>query len=291
MYNEKLQPTALGLSCVENYTLSILQRHFTNINCLFCMSFLRADDLLYQIVKNHAKHDNIISLPRIHEVAFEYLSLIQLSSYDEIEIKSVWNEIKSFDDKVYYLIRVKPSFVEKKLNISLMRDDHYICYSFEKNKNIVFNDYPYRILQLADNEILKAYDGNMLVFKIVDDINDVVKKKSYHLFCRHIKQHLNKASNLKVDIKKLNIGYVKEFLIVYKRVLQRTALFCSDYTELDSSLLTSVTLVDNILTKIYIDEIKKRKFNIQRYIGDVSKVLYLDRCVGNFLYSFLKSVK
>lgn len=291
MKNIRLQSTTLGLSCVENYTLSILKQYYENINCLFCMSFISAEDLLYQIVLNNIKRNNFKLFPRIHEIAFKYLSLIHLHSYDDLRIENIWSDIKNTNNEVYYLIKVNPSFVKDMFHVNLLRKDHYICCYFEEDNNIVFNDYPYKILQLEDNKIIEAYDGNMLSFKIIGKINDEVKKKANNLFCRHIDFHISEKSNRKVDISQLNIGEVKEFLILYKKIVQRTALFCSDYQEIDSSFLRVNALVDNSLTQIYMDEVKKRDFALKKYQDMVDKLLCMDRSINDFLCIFSTTLK
>lgn len=281
MTKELLQPNALGLSCVENYTLSILQKHLTDTSCLFCMSYLSGSYLLNQIVSNNVSLNNFSLFPRVHEVAFEHLSVVNLVSYEEAEIADMWTKMKLERDNVYYLIKVTPSFVTEALKADLARDDHYICYWFKDGENNVFNDYPYRLTQFLDNEISAAYDGNIIVFEIINSINNSIKEKAHHLFCEHIKQYTH--STVYINTEHISLVQAKEFLVIYKRILRRISLFCVAYLEENDSINAAIKIVDNILTKIYVNEKRKRESNICDFINDFSKILLFDESIVNYV--------
>ena len=280
MTEKLLQPSALGLSCVENYTLSILERHFSDTSCLFCKSYLSGSYLLNKIATDNVSLDNFLLFPRVHEVAFEYLSIVYLFSYEEAEIADMWNKMKLERDNIYYLIKVKPSFVTKALKADLARNDHYICYWFKDGKNNVFNDSPYRLTQFSEDEISEAYDGNIIVFEIINNINDSIKGKAYRLFCEHIKQYVHATT---VDIEYISLAQAKEFLIIYKRILQRMLLFCAAYLEENNLISSVIKLVDNILTKIYMNEKRKREYNIFDFKNNLSKILFFDKSISNYV--------
>ena len=267
MTEKILRPNALGLSCVENYTLSILEKHLSDISCLFCTSYLRGDFLLGEIIEKGISMKNFALLTRVHEVAFEDLSLIYLSSYDKVDIANIWGKMKEEKDRTYYLIKVNPSFVSKALNAKLERDDHYICYWFSDGKNNVYNDYPYRITNFSDDEILSAYNGNVITFKMVKDVNESTWTKAKHLF----NTHFNKMTSLESiePIINISIAQAKEFLAIYKRILHRTLLYCSAFT-IDSNVISqNLHAVDNLLTKIKVNELRSKDTVFTKDIKDI----------------------
>jgi hypothetical protein len=281
MTEKLLQPSALGLSCVENYTLSILEKHLMDTSCLFCMSYLSGGYLLNQIVSNNVSLNNFSLFPRVHEVAFEHLSIVYLVSYEEAEIADMWNNMKSEKDNVYYLIKVNPSFVTEALKADLTRDDHYICYWFKDGENNVFNDYPYRLTKFSENEISVAYDGNIIVFEIINNINESIKEKAHQLFCEHIKRY--KHSTFNINLEHISLVQAKEFLIIYKRILQRMLLFCAACLKENDSINSAIKLVDNILTKMYVNEKRKRERNICDFINDFYKILLFDEPIVDYV--------
>lgn len=273
--NEKtLRPNALGLSCVENYTLSILEKHLVDISCLFCTSYLRGDYLLSEIIKKGVSLKNFALLTRVHEVAFENLSLVRLSSYDKVDISNMWREMKEEKDRTYYLIKVNPSFVSKAFNADLEREDHYICYWFNDGKNNIFNDYPYRITRFSDDEIISAYDGNIITFELVEEVDESTWRKARQLF----NNHLSKMASWKNDepIGDISLAQVEEFLTIYKRILHRTLLYCSAFT-IDTGVISqNFYAVDNLITKIKVNELRGRE---TVFIEDIKDILQNDQMV------------
>jgi hypothetical protein len=282
MTEKSLQFSALGLSCVENYTLSILEKHLTDTSYLFCMSYLSGGYLLNKIVSEGVSLNKFSLFPRVHEVAFEHLSIVYLFSYEEAEIADMWNKMKLERDNIYYLIKVNPSFVTEALKADLARDDHYICYWFKNGKNNVFNDYPYRLTQFSEDEISEAYDGNIIVFEIINNISDSIKGKAHRLFCEHIKQYVH-SKTADIDIECITLAQAKEFLIIYKRILQRMLLFCAVWLEENNSISSAIKIVDNILTKMYMNEKRRRESHIFDFINEFSKILLFDKSIFDYV--------
>ena len=272
---EKLfRPNALGLSCVENYTLSILEKHFSDLSCLFCISYLRGHYLLSKIIEDGLSLKNFSLLTRVHEVAFENLSLLYLSSYDEVEITGIWGRMKVEKDNTYYLIKVNPSFVSKSFNVALERDDHYICYWFNDGKNNVFNDYPYRLAQFSEYEISTAYNENIIVFEIIKEVDETTKSKAKQLFYNHVSQ-LDSQTNIE-NFEKITLEQIKEFLVIYKRILHRTLLYCSSLAA-DASLMSqNLHAVDNLLTKIKVNELRRKEIV---FTEDITDILHKDQMI------------
>lgn len=274
MTDKSLRPNALGLSCVENYTLSILEKHLADISCLFCTSYLRGDNLLGEIIEKGVSLKDFALLTRVHEVAFENLSLIYLSSYDNVDISSMWGEMKEKKDSTYYLIKVKPSFVSKAFNADLERDDHYICYWSNDGTNNVFNDYPYRITRFSDDEISKAYDGNIIKFEMLKEVDESTWTKAKQLF----NNHLNKMTSWEIiePIGDISLARVKEFLVIYKRILHRTLLYCSAFTTDIIVISQNLHAVDNLLTKIKVNELRRKEIV---FTEDIKDILHKDQMI------------
>jgi hypothetical protein len=274
MIEKPLRPNALGLSCVENYTLSILEKHLDDISCLFCMSYLSGHYLLSEIIDKEVNLRNLSLLPRIHEVAFEHLSIVHLLSYDEAEIAGMWNKMKEEKDNIYYLVKVNSSFVSESLNANLTRDDHYICYWFNDGKNNVFNDYPYRLTQFTENEISAAYEGNIIVFEVINEVEASTRTKARLLFNNHINQ-LPSQTNI-ISFEKVTSAQIRDFLVVYKRILHRTLLYCSNFITNTNLISQNIHLVDNLLTKINVNELKRKQVI---FTEDINNILSTDKMI------------
>lgn len=178
----------LGLSCIENYILLILDEINYNYTKLFFDSYISLDDIIYDFFINKKTF-----------VSFDKIKALQFVAQDEhllrFDIKKLTiDEISEKDKNIRRLILVSKEFIQKRYHYTLWRDEHYIFLTDLKDslEYIYINDIPYDKGVISVKELKEIYRGQVLDLTLLTDKGMLNENFHKMIFINKLKKRITK---------------------------------------------------------------------------------------------------
>lgn len=183
---------AFGLSCVENLILYIMNDNNVSFQNCFCDSFLTYNEIEKFFLTEKCSYATFNGVQRLQQVA-KRENILDLIFH---EIKFISNDSSIItDSERYWLIMVRPDFVDAKYHKRLWRDDHYILLSSRNTNHLEYiNDYPFDIGTLTFDELNSYFGGFALEVEIRNQ--SFPRTQRSYIYDLLIKVHADRNDNL-----------------------------------------------------------------------------------------------
>ena len=192
----KLQ-NELGLSCIEDYILYLINGDIKNKYILFYKSFVPAEKVFYEMLANNKSYSSIDFIERIQSTA-KKIGMLGIDYY-----RGNFSELIMSD---VFLMQISPDDVKKRFGVSLLRDDHYLLIrKLGGNKFEYLNDRPESTGILSVDELERMYLGKAII----------ITKKNLKL--NYYEKILHAYKAIGVDYSRLEKSFPKEINIIQLR--------------------------------------------------------------------------
>jgi len=159
-----------GLSCIENHALAILREHGTDIRPLYRDCAVPLKELFSSLVCQGESREYFNSIIRVQDLA-KKIGIISMRLYKQ-SFDELIAIISDTQGNEYILMRVTKEFTKQQLHARGFRDDHYVRVESAGEDFKVINDIPEITLELTQDELKSAYDGDYFKLCVNRAISD-----------------------------------------------------------------------------------------------------------------------
>ena len=242
----------LGLSCIENYLIGILEYNCFESRSLFYDSYLPLGELVKCFTEKEMKYEHFTVLKRLQSIAIKE-GFIEYQTV-KTDVKNITDEIcelirqmrgesiKAAKDKLstFFLLKAKKEFVFERFNYKNWREDHYLLVlpSLKRDSTdseyICFNESTKSNITLKYSELEGVYDNEYVQLKVVKQVSEEDRVRMFDMFSKTVNNYKRNDINEKINSFK-NLTVLRDLLLVYRVTRKRIA----QYIELnyDTSLL------------------------------------------------------
>lgn len=235
----------LGLSCIENYLLAALRKELPEFEWLYYQSYLPFSTIFSEVIEKYKPYAYFDAIPRIHQTAGKN-HIIQFDW-----LKSSFNVA----DSGYCCIRVKPDYLVSRYGRKTWRDDHYFLIHVKDGLYYFLNDNPRDAGEISEEELAKAYDNEVIYFKVIQSITARQKQNWQYSFFRQIAEEQNPDIDLDV-ISQTDLIQIRDFIGILRILRKRTERFINQITPLN--MQDYINELDNAYAQIEYLRLKNR---------------------------------
>jgi len=210
-----------SLSCVESYFLYILDIENYSYKHLYSHSYEGFNEICKAFFDEGMSYAYYNGVPRLQDVAQRF-GLVELKG---VEIPELFAALE-LDG--YCCVKTKPSYIKNRYNSLMWRDDHYILLTEYTGEFWSFlNDTPRDTGKLTNSEILEAYNGKMLIIRILKEITEEIKESLLLDFRTALSQKVKPYALCTID----NVIAARDAIGVLRVLRRRLHEYCSLYTD------------------------------------------------------------
>lgn len=261
-----------SLSCVESYLLFIFDINNIEYKHLYSQSFISFNDLSNDFINRKAKYAFYDGVPRLQETACQY-KLIDMESFNSPYINSIC------ETNTFLVIKIKPSFIEKKYGITMWRDDHYmLIVDCSDEYWTCVNDNPRDIIRMTKSEVLSSlYNGKQIIIKLLGGITTEIKRS----FLNDFRNGMSKQKKVyKIDQIPNEIS-IRDMIGVLRVLRRRLFEYCSLYFECNfmhdyiKNLDKTYSMIEylRLRGKLSDDKLQKMIMNIEKKDSELVEII------------------
>lgn len=275
--NKSLFDRGLGLSCIENYLLYILDYLKVDYRFLYAKSYIPISDVIQSLYINKNSFAYFDGIPRLQNTASEW-ELVRLSQ--ETDLESI------LTNDFYSCIRVTPQFIRERYTRELWRDDHFIMLCEDMDNNfLLLNDNPRDLIELDRIQLNEVFSKNAICFEVLT-CNDVenLKSKSLKEFISSIALS-QLTSSVFVD----DLEAARDITGIIRITRKRTEEYCSIFfnTEFMSEYLNQIdklyVMFEYMRIRNRVDHIKVNQLLSELQVEDSKIFSLINQKVGVML--------
>ena len=276
-----------GLSCIENYILSHLNRSGINISYLYYKSYLSFSEILKNVIIKDVEYAYFNAVPRIFRIAKKDGIL----SYQWVHGEKL-EKLMTMDEHI--LIRVKPDFMMQRFNIKTWRDDHFFMVKSVIDGGVVYiNDNPRIEETISNRELELLYANSAFVFHLIEPFKAFPAVKLIEEFFSDIAK-TNDLFNSWDALNCCRLSQIRDAIGILKILRNRNDKFLSNYMMLPlfKNLLSKASELYNIIEYMRLRKRDDREELIEKikclFQIDMEITDKLSTNIGEYIYDKCK---
>lgn len=237
----------LGLSCIENHTLALLQSDGFPVELLYGDSFIEMDRLWETFFVQRKDYAHFDGVDRIQDIAKRY-GLLSMKLYQEAEVQFIQTIA---DSDHTFLILLQPEVAQRQFQVRGWHEKHYVLVIPDRKQYHVINDIPFGERTLSCEELKDYYGGEFFDCMIHRDRYDETQRKlkanQIHLSCSDVSH---------IQIPDDDLIAFRDMIGVYRILLRRQKAYLSHWMNTDLFDLF-IRKVDSIYMRVEYMNLKK----------------------------------
>lgn len=213
-----------GLSCIENYTLALLQSDGFPIGLLYGDSFIEMDRLWETFFMNGRDYAHFDGVERIQDIAKRY-GLLSMKLYREAGEQFIQTIA---DSDHTFLILLQPEVAQKQFQVRGWHEKHYVLVIPDGKQYHLINDIPFGERTISSEELKDYYGGEFFDCVIYreryDETQRKLKTNRISLFCTGVSH---------IQIPNDNLIAFRDMIGVYRILLRRQKAYLGYWMNTD----------------------------------------------------------
>lgn len=207
-----------GLTCIENYFLTLLQHESRDWSYIFYRSYLSLPQIIDEFCENNGRYAFFRRIPRLQKVG-EQLGICKLHYLEGYELE----EVLSKSDIA--AIRVSSEFLLERYESKAWREDHHILIQKSEDGRLHYiNDIPQDENNLSLEAAKEIYTGHAIRFEFLDVVFD--EKSLVSEFYQSVVRCANTYEEIRFPHETLELDILRDIIGVLRVVIWRTRAFC-----------------------------------------------------------------
>lgn len=220
--SKELMPDGLGLSCIENDCLCIMQQMDMHYQYIFYESYLNFSKIFKEFYQRHVTYEQFHAIERLQMVA-EQLGYLKIHYVEEKDINQV------FKNNQVCSICIDPKWLLSKFKSTLLREDHYILIEKRSEEEFHFiNDTPKAEGIISKEELKENYLQRVVYYEKTEGECNKDRDTIFKEFYQNILKNDDTTLDFQIDDPKQMTLMLRDIIGVLRVIIRRTSKLCRE---------------------------------------------------------------
>lgn len=237
----------LGLSCIENHILALLQSEGFPVELLYGDSFIEMDRLWETFFVKRRDYAHFDGVERIQDIAKRY-GLLFMKLHREAEVQFIQTIA---DSDHAFLMLVQSEVAQRQFQVRGWHEKHYVLVIPDGKQYNLINDIPFGKRTISSEELKDYYGGEFFDCMIHRDRYDETQRR-----LKDNRIHLSSSDVSRIQIPDDDLITFRDMIGVYRILLKRQKAYLS-YGMNTDFFDSFIREVDSIYMKVEYMNLKK----------------------------------